>query len=306
MYLHDLLKLRIEDVCSPLCESSIRHYERSLRRYGAHLGHLATVDDLEPRRLMRWAHSIVADGLAPYTAAQHLKQLRALWQWAYDGGLVGDRPPRRLVYVPERVTPDEWSGDQLSRLFRACERQTGWIGPHKASDWWLAFHWWTYNTGCRSGETWQVTVDMVDLQHGVASVPASIRKDARVAMRWWLSSDCAAVMEPMLRRSDDLVFARHWRDKTAFHERYRRLLSDAGLPKHRRNGPHKIRRTVATRIKIRGGDPSVWLGHSPRTVADSHYVDRWAVQTALRNVWPTNRLDDDATPPGQQRQLFVA
>ncbi len=304
MKLHELLSARLNDVCSPLCPASVRHYERSIRRYSEHIGRIATTDDFDPVALMRWAQSIVDDGLAQYTAAQHLKQIRALWQWAWDNGHTPQRPPKRLVYEADRVTPDEWTGDELKALFRACSRQTGWIGPHPASEWWLAFHWWTYNTGCRSGETWQVTTEMIDLHAGTASVPASIRKDARLPMRWWLSSECIKALEPMLRRADGLVFARHWADKSAFHGRYRKMLVEAGLPTSRRNGPHKIRRTVATRIKIRGADPSVWLGHSPKTVAEGHYTDRWAVQTAMRNVWPTNRLDEDTTLPGHQRPLF--
>lgn len=306
MLLERLLEDRIDDVCLPLKDATATHYRRCIRHYGRWLERPATVADLKAKPLMGWAASVTASGKSPHTSAQMLKQLRAIWQWAWQEQIVNRPPPRGLRVRTERVQPDEWTGDELAKLFAAAARQRGWIGPHKASDWWSGVLWWSYNTGARSGETWQLTPAMLDLERGIASVPAAIRKESRVPMQWWLTKECREVLWRVAERSEGLLFTAPWKYQSCVYRHYRALLEDADLPNDRRNGLQKMRRTVATRIKIRGGDPGLWLGHAPRTVAAEHYEDRWAIQTALRHVWPTDCIKDGLPPEGAQRTLFVA
>lgn len=305
MLLDTLLDDRIDDVCLPLKDSTLRHYRRCIEHYGRWLERPAAITDLKAKPLMGWAQSVVESGRSPHTAAQQLKQLRAIWQWAWQERIVDRPPPRGLRVRTERVHPDEWTADQLDALFAAAARQSGWIGPHRACDWWLGVLWWSYNTGARSGETWQLRPEMIDFERGVAAVPASIRKESRVPMQWWLTKECRDVLSRVAERSEGLLFTAPWSYQSCVYRHYRKLLADAELPMDRRHGLQKMRRTVATRIKIRGGDPGLWLGHAPRTVAQEHYEDRWAIQTALRHIWPTDCLGDSQPPPGTQRALFM-
>lgn len=306
MTLQDLLAARLSDPCLPLLPSTVAHYRRCLVSYGRHLGRRPTLDDLAAAPLLGWARSIVADGKSPHTASQNLKQLRALWAWAFQEGFVAKGPSRGLKLTAPRVVPDSWSGDELARLFDAAGRQRGWIGPHKAADWWLGVLWYVWNTGARAGETWQVRLDHLDLQRGVVSVPASIRKESRVPMKWWLSRRGLEAVGRVAERSEGVLFTQPWQHVQGCYRLYRSLLRDAGLPVTRRNGLQRLRRTVSTRIRIRGGEPGIWLGHAPRTVAEEHYTDRWATQTALRDIWPTDELAEGLPPAGAQRLLFAA
>lgn len=301
MHLHDLLLLRLDDVLSPLADATATHYERCLRQYGAHLGRRPTVDDFCPTSLIGWGRAAIEEGRSPHTANQRIKQIRALWEWAWRRQIIDRAPPRRLRIHCDRIVPDEWTDGQLERLFAAAAAQQGWIGPHKAADFWAGVLWYAWNTGARAGEIWALEPSMIDLEESQANVPARIRKGSELPMRWWLTPRCVDALGAVLQRSEDRVFTRPWAHNASVYKHYAKLLDAAKLPIDRRSGLQKIRRTVATRIKIRGGDPAVWLGHAPKTVADEHYIDRWAVQTALRNVWPVDYVGADPSPSGADK-----
>lgn len=290
MQLTELLRERLDDPCVPLADDTVKHYDRCIRQYGQHLGRVPSIADLERRTLMSWAAATVEEGRSPHTANQRMKQIRALWAWGFEAGVVSQHPPKRLGVRCERVVPDSWSGAELGRIFAAAGRQSGWIGPHRASDFWLGVLWYAWNTGARSGEIWELEPSMLDLGARQASVPARVRKGGEVAMRWWLTPRCVDALGRVIDRSETRVFERHWNHKSCSSHHFGKLIVAAGLPLRRRNGLQKIRRTVATQIEIRGGRPGIWLGHAPTTVAEASYVDRWAVQTSLRNVWPLDSL----------------
>lgn len=53
----------------------------------------------------------------------------------------------------------------------------------------------------------------------------------------------------------------------------RAILGLAGLPTDRRSMFHRIRRTHATHLYVRGGDPTQSLGHASDAMTRAYYLD---------------------------------
>lgn len=296
--LYALLDRRLAYPMSKLSKETVTHYRRCLRQYGEHLGHVPTVADLTPELLANWLQAQAEDdSLSNVTANARAKQIKALWRWGHLQELVPAAPVSRFVLPEDRPIPDSWSDDELDRLFSAAAGTTGYIGPHWASDYWQALLWVAYNTGERSGSLLQLTPQMVDLKRGTLEIPASIRKGENVSMRWWLTPRCVAALGVVVPNSRKTVFGDAWRHNSSCCSHYNKLLKLAGIAEGRRQGLHKMRRTVASWIKLRGGDPGIWLGHAPKSVAEASYIDRWLIQTQRRDIWPLDCFDSaDGVP----------
>jgi integrase len=301
MTLEELAKLRFADPCSPLAPRTRDHYRRCIRQFSEHLGQPATTGHLERGAVMQWAAATLAEGLSPHTANQRVKQIRAIWEWAAREGLGVGLPPKGLRVKAPRPIPREWSDDELSRLFAAAEKMTGRLGFHLATDYFVALQWWLWSTGERTAATLAITPRMLDLGEHRAYVPGEARKGGEVSIGYYLPPSCSEALQRLTRRLDDdePIFG-----GVAVHKAYRRLLIEAGISPSRTNGPQRMRRTVATRIELRGGSPSVWLGHAPRTVAEEHYLDRASIMASQHaaGIWP---LDTVGTPRKRWR-LFGA
>lgn len=298
MLLTELLELRATDPCSPISADTLRHYRRTIRQFGEFLEREPTTDDLNADTLMSWANKSLADGLSPATANSRVKNPRALWDWAARKRIVEEFPPKGLgVREPARL-PDAWTPAELSAIFRACEKQEGWIGPQRASEWMLAYHWWLYNTGERFGATMRLRPDMIDLEAGQASVPFEIRKGKMRSMVYKLSNRCRDALSVILPRCDERLFDSPWEAPRGVYPRYRRLIADAGIKWVRhKSGPQKMRRTVATYVKSLGGEPAFYLGHAARNTAEESYIDRGLLMAHDHGLWPRDDLDPLSPKP---------
>lgn len=189
------------------------HYHRSIRQFADYLGREPTLDDLSDDSLSGFLLATVEAGYTAITANQRVKQLRALWNWAAKKRLVEQFPAFDDLDEPEPM-PTAWSDAELHQLFAACANQKGWIGPHLASTWWLAIHWWWLSTAERTEATMLLERSMVDLDKQMAAVPARIRKGRRKNMHYRLSNRCCELFDQMFRvpTPTGLVFDHTWRD----------------------------------------------------------------------------------------------
>lgn len=303
----ELIEMRVADPAGPLQDKTVEHYHRTIRQLSEWLGRPATTDDLNSDTLMGWARAMEAEErLRPATINSRLKQPKALWDWAARRRLVDDLPPKRLGIKEPDLMPSSWNGEELKAIFSACGRQTGWVGPHKAADFWLGLHWWLYNTGERYGATMLLEPSMVDLDAKVARVPARIRKGDIRTMVYHLSPKGVDAIGRVLERSEQTVFTHGWANPQGLYKPYRSILEDSGVRWIKRTcGPQKMRRTVATAIKHRGGDPRIFLGHKIQTVADESYIDRELLMAHSKGIWPADDLDPfTVEEPGLLAKLF--
>lgn len=270
------------------------HYWRSLRQFADFLGREPTVADLNDDAVHGFMIAAVKDGLTEATANQRMKQLRAIWEWAARRRTVDQFPTLKKLTEPEPL-PVAWRPDELKALFATCARQTGWIGPHKASTWWLALHWWLYDTGERASATFSLRREWVDLTTGTVRVPAKSRKGGRKAMVYRLRAETLALFGTMMSVPSDsgLVWDRPWGDWQCFYKRYRRVVLSAGLPwVKRKTGLHKMRVTVFTMIEANGGNATTFARHSHRSVTEG-YIDKTIIAACGAEQWPLDAVRPD-------------
>lgn len=263
-------------------EHSKNHYRWAISDLAEYLGREPLVSDLSVERiagLMVW----LRDGrrrLTPAGVNGRRHRLGALWRWCASRGWI--LPP---TYIPLAVEPQKipqaWTVDELKQLFWAASRCPGSYDGISLRVWWPAFLGIMWDSGERT-----TAVMSLEWRHlrsdGVLHVPAQIRKGQRRDMVYRLHSDTlltlAVVKAARYRGPDSQIFGTGHYSK--FYYKYDRLLKLAGLPTGRLNGPHKLRRSFATYIKLLGGDATAALGHSSDAVTRRSYLDPTICESA--------------------------
>jgi integrase len=285
-----------------------RHYERSIRQFDEFLGRPATLGDLTDDQAIGFMLATVNQGLSPITANQRVKQLRAFWTWAARKRLVNEFPTFAQLDEPE-PQPIAYTMAQVHQLFAHCGKQSGYIGPYRASLWWLSLHWWFWSTGERTEATLDLMREHIELDRQIARVPASIRKGRLKPMTYWLPPRLCELLAEMNQYPSESgrVFERQF-GASAFYHRYRRLVTGAGLPTPRGDcGPQKFRITVLSMIKGRGGDPTDFAKHSSPAVTEA-YIDEALVMAMKAGEWPPKDVNPEkpAAGPTWRRWLRIS
>lgn len=274
------------------------HYYRSCRQFSEHLGREAEVADLTDDNLAGWMLATVQEGLREATANQRAKQIRAVWAWAAKRRVVEQWPTVRGLAEPEPM-PLAYSADEVRRLLGACRTTHGYVGPHRACDWWLSLHLFLWDTAERIGAALRLEREMVDLDAAVARVPARIRKGGRLSMSYRLRPGTVEAMRPLFAPLgySTRVWEHHYTSDKTLYRAYRRLIERAGLRWSRRSsGFGKLRRTVLTEIELRGGNATAFARHSSRRVTEQSYLDQGRLAAEQSGVWPADPEAPAAVP----------
>ncbi|MSR60014.1 MAG: hypothetical protein EXS05_20635 [Planctomycetaceae bacterium] len=252
-------------------ESQKRNYEITIRHFARMLGHTPKLADLTNDNvgdLMQW---LIDRGRGARTANKSRDLLLALWRQLAREQIVKKWPTVDAMPEP-KLAPIAWTKPELSRLWTACEAQTGTIGNVPAALWWLALHCVAWSSAERIGSILMLTWGDLDLDGGFAKFRAATRKGKL--------ADNVARLHPAtvetLRQfpaadSADCVFT--WTMcHTSLWNHYKRLLKSAGLPCDRAHKFHALRKSAATWFEIAGGNATELLMHSSRQVTKA-YLD---------------------------------
>lgn len=242
--------------CSASCKNQ---YRWNIRRFGRFLGHEATLLDLRNTAVSRFLESLKDDGLADATVNTVRKQLVSLWRFCAERRYVKRFPQVRRLREPEREVT-AFTVEQLGRLLRVCAAQPGDYCGVPASGWLLGIHhvWW--DTGERRGATLKIRRADVDLDAATILVPAEFRKWRTRDRLYEIQPDTVELLRRIWLPERELMFPYPFHF-TTFYNRYKKMLVAAGLPTGRRWGPHAIRRSHASYLKLAGGDPQASLDH---------------------------------------------
>jgi integrase len=253
--------------------TNTRHqYRYAINDYTAFLGHTATIADLDDDLFAPFLPWLVdVRGLCEITANERAGRIKSLWTWLAKRGVVPRFPTVGRLQVPESA-PVAWSRDELHELFEAAGRMPGFVGPFKAYIWWERLLIWLWSTGERIGATFAMQWEHLDLERGVASLPAKIRKGSRKPAVYHLSADTCAMLARLKR--PDSVYVFPWpKSEATYYLHWNRLLKMAELPIGRNRKSHSIRVSFATHTEAAGGDASRRLMHSDPATTRRHYLD---------------------------------
>jgi integrase len=284
--LTDVLEQYLTSSIQIRSEKTAEHYRRSVKIFSRYLGHEPTLSDLDDDLMCGFIKWTMAAGLTEMTANHRVKQIRALWNWCAKRRLVEQFPTFRNVAEPE-LTVTAWTAEELEKLFAACTRQTGYIGPIRADLWWSSFHNVLFDTGERTSTVLSLRWKWCNAERHTLAIPAKARKGGRLAMTYPLSTKTVELLEKIRLPERDLVFEYHWRSWRSVFIRYRKLVADAGLPYVRgKSGPQKMRVTVLSMIEVKGGNATKFARHSSRQVTEESYLDQTMMADSRRKVWP--------------------
>lgn len=244
-------------------------YKHSIKAFETTLGRKATVEDLTDDNLENHAWRLVNAGLSRFTANKDISQIGAIWRFGSQNKLVSSWPNVRLLKTPEPV-PLAWTVDELQLLMAAIEKQPGSVCGAPARLWWRSLVGLILDSGERIGAISRLERKHFHKTHVL--VPASLRKGNTRDRLYSLSESTQADVSLLIALTrSDLLFP--WdKSKTLIYKHYGRILENAGLSTDYRSKFHRLRRTVASAVANRGGDPSAALDHSSPKVTKK-YLD---------------------------------
>lgn len=244
----------------------------SLNRFSHFLSRDPTTADLTDETLEDFCYWIVESGRSPYTANCYRSKLIALWNHLARLRLVEKFPTMVKLKEPHRI-PRAWSPDQLSKLFSACQDQTGKVGNAPASLWWHALHSILWDTGERISATLSLDWDDLAWDTRVIVSRAENRKGGKADKAFKLHPDTIYILANLQAYSTGGKLFPVDFCPASIYNRYRRILAAAGLPTDRNHKFHCLRRSVASYFEVVGGDATKLLGHSARRVTEKSYLD---------------------------------
>lgn len=303
MLLRELLRDRIAPLKN-LSDRSVVMYESTLDRLRDHLGHEATVDDLDDltiAKFLRWravTPQCSRGVISPASLAKDSAHIRTLWNWCAkkrlrksDGELL-EFPDYARPRVP-KPRPVAYTVDELKALLRAARHKRGIIEDVPAPWYWITKIRAMYETGERIGAVLQLRWGEVDLERQTLTFLAATRKGHRETITRAISPELARIMAMHQRPADRLVWP--WLQSRKMGSAYasmRLLCQMAGVPYH----PfHSIRKSTASYLKRAGKSAKNQLGHGSEEMAERHYYDEkiTGVESALDYLPP---LDLDGGP----------
>jgi integrase len=237
-------------------------------------GRPPTLDDLNDDVFVRFLLWLVeVRGLAEVTANERAGRIKSLWNWLAKRGKVPVFPTIERLAVPEQ-SPLAWSEAELRTLFAAAAKMQGTVGPFQAAAWWGCLLSWLWCTGERIGATLDMQWQHVDLERGVACLPARIRKQRLKAAVYQLWPPVVTMLRTLYRADGEARVFPWTKSRCTYWLHWNTLLAIAGLPGGRRRKSHAIRVSYATWTAAFGGDATAKLMHSnPGTTARS-YIDQ--------------------------------
>jgi len=291
MTLRDLLIDRIAPL-KDLSARTVQMYNSTLDRLRDHLGHEATVDDLDDlviAKFLRWravTPQCTRGVISPASLAKDSAHIRTLWNWCArkrmkrsDGELL-EFPDYKRPVVP-KPRPVAYAHDELQRLLLAARHRKGYLGDVSAPWYWQTKIMAMFQTGERIGAVLAIRWAEVDLERRTLTFLAATRKGHRETITRAISAELASLMAREQRAADRLVWP--WLERRKIGSAYsslRLLCQAAKVPYH----PfHSIRKSTASYLKRAGVSAKKQLGHASEEMAENHYYDEriTGVESAL-------------------------
>lgn len=273
---------------------SVRLLRHAIRQFSIHLGHDATLEDLDDLTVSQFL-AARAGRLSPNSVARERSGILALWNLAQARGLVRLRPLVSPELIPER-TPRAFTEAELGRLWAACGQVRGYVGPIRAGLWFQALCGVLFYTGERI--TAILRVERTGWRRPWLAVPAEARKGSRKPAAYQVPDHVADLVDQVSAHDQPTVF--FWpASDSALRERWKVITRRAGLGDGSDVQFHALRRSFASHLDAAGGDAREALGHSSEKVT-RRYLDPRITQAGhpapwqlLPQIWPA---PDDLGP----------
>lgn len=263
-------------------KSCIYQYRLNLRRFSDFLGHTASVEDLRDELLTgcgRWL--IDTRGLSRASASKLQKQIACLWRFLARKHIVEHWPEFRVFREPKRA-PIAYTRDEIRAIWKVIGTVDGTWGGIPRNLWVAALVSLLWDTGSRCGPIFKARVSWIDLSRQAITIPAEFVKNGDEDRVYQLRPSTIQILSlafagmPQSRR---LFVGKKQCDFSGWYGK--NILEPAGVKNDRAHKLHCWRRSVATHLKVAGGDPTAALNHSTDAVTRAHYLDPTITQSDI-------------------------
>lgn len=269
-------------------EIGINHFSEFLGK-DARTGHLT---DAQVGAWVRWM--LDKKKLARATVRMYRNRMCALWRFAARKNWTAIWPELPAIKATRRI-PTALTMPQLLAMYGATRKLTGHIGGIPQGPWFRALISFAWSSGERRAAMLSLRRIDVRLSAATAIIRGENRKGSPGDRLYYLSPECVRDFSEIWEPSRELVLPFPYCHQT-FYARLRLLLGAAGLPVTRDYMTHIFRRSVATHLKLHGGNAQEALGHSDGRVTRDSYIDT----SICPDEMPWKRLpplDDGDGPP---------
>lgn len=297
MFIKDILPQYFQKNLRITHNDTRKKYQYSLNNLRDSLQREPRLSDLTDDNIAAMMTSLRDKGLSPRTINDRRSRLRAFWEWAARRGMVKDWPTVQKMREPRRV-PIAFTLDEMHRILDACLREKGTVGGIPASLWFSALVLLAWNTGARVTELLLVEFAHIDQERRLLFCPAENRKGQSADKMYRLTDDTLAAINMIAFPERRRVFV--WGQNYFYlWTRFGGIVKRAGLPNDNRHKFHAIRKSVASHVRLLGGDASLAMGHAdpsvtrhyydPRVIGEQYPADILPSLTDPRNRHPDRR-----------------
>lgn len=262
-----------------LSDRTVTLYGHTLDRFGEHLGHEPTLDDIDDlvvAGFLRWRAATARRRGKPSAASvsKDKSQLTALANWAAKKRLKrSDGQPVEFLSLPRskkvRHAPQAYTAEEVAKMIRLAKTRVGMIDGKPANWWWPTLIYAAWCSAERIGALLELRWRDVDLQARTLLFRAETRKGRSSDIQRLITQDLADMLARHQGQPNDLV----WRWDRCYHSLWpslRILCRRAGV---RGTGFHRLRKASASYVALAGGDATEHLGHASPEMTRQHYLD---------------------------------
>lgn len=267
-------------------ENTHRLYRNTISKFSRHLCRTPVIGDLNHKTVIHWLKfQLEHTTLQRATIEKDRHLLCALWRYCSRKRWAGAEPEIPKIEVPDRI-PDTWSDDDMEEIVKACRRVEGTVGEADASLWWESLVRVIADSAERIGAVLQVRWSDLD-RDGWMTVRAEYRKRKSRDRRYKLRPETIEKLNELRKSAGSTKEVFYWPfGYNYIWNRYKRILTKAGLSTSRRDKFHKIRRSTASAFEAAGGNATELLDHSDRKTTVQYYLD----PKNMRRVQPADIL----------------
>lgn len=277
-------------------ENSVRLYRLCICQFGRSLGRPARLEDLTEDNVLM--HLRRRNYVSPATRNKELSQLTAMWRLASQRKLVDGWPHIQAEPEPERA-PVAWLPEEVAKILKSAESFPGTVGSVDAGLWWSCKIRVLLDTGERISAIRAARWDWLSGQW--LTIKAEARKGKTRDRAYRLSAETAKLLAKMRKQSRDkeLIFPWPYNGNYLWN-RYKRILTLAGLPADRDRKFHACRKTLASAVYAAGMDAQDALDHSDRRTTQ-RYLDPRLTRSQHPSEILAAYLRGDQPPPAAKK-----
>jgi integrase len=249
-------------------QNSVRLYSLCITQFSRTLSRDALVSDLTEDNVL--THLARRSKVSPATRNKELAELTAMWRLASQQKLIDSWPNIQSEVEPQR-TPIAWLASEVHAIMRSAKKQSGVITGIDSKDWWTGLLRVLFDTGERISAI--TSLEWNWLQGEWITVKAEARKGKTRDRQYHLQGETIEILERIRKQTTDAKMVFPWPYcPTYIWNRYKKIVSEAGLPSDREHAFHAVRKTVGSAVYAAGLDPQDALDHSDRRTTQ-RYID---------------------------------